>query len=331
MADSVQDLQAALESFKNNVSEYNRFNAIDRANEAVQQIRASAENDANKRAQLQNIANDLVGQLALHNTPASTMQTISEALAPKIPANPEAAAVDAATTGNKELLNNIVEGVRAIEAPREAARQKLFDAKAEGAAGIRDQKVALKALEIPVGMQKDITANFDVMQKAKAIGEQVGKLSLLERQGIKAGTARYKAALNALRTKADTFKLSYTKALNTGSISDYERKYFDQVIGSITDFKSTDAVKAAYDVFTQDAINAVNTRFDTLDAMGKNTEPLRRVAAKYAGQEQPTARAVNASAPAPAGQRIVELVNKRTGQKERVIVDASGRPIGRAP
>lgn len=76
------DLAKALDMFASGVNQLQTSRAIASANDQVQQIRASEESDANKRAQLQQISNGMVSHLAGIGTPATTIQQVAGAFAP---------------------------------------------------------------------------------------------------------------------------------------------------------------------------------------------------------------------------------------------------------
>lgn len=76
------DLAVALKTLQSGTEELSQFRAVTQANEAVQRIRAAEGNEAAKRAQFQQIANQLTGTLAAGGTPATTIQEIAKAFGP---------------------------------------------------------------------------------------------------------------------------------------------------------------------------------------------------------------------------------------------------------
>jgi len=325
----VQDLQSALESFKDNVSEFNRFNAVDQANAAVQKIRASAESEANKRNALQNIANDLVGRLAIAGTPATTIQQVAGAIAPQQFKSPEEAALSGELTGKPEVTAQAVSADRAIREPREEAQlqRDLIKAGAqERAAGAKAKKEALK---LPPTERSKINASFDVLGAADELGAMVNQFSDLERVGLKAGSARFKKEYAKLKAKGDLFKTKFTRALSQGQgqISDMERKLFNDIVGNIDDFKSASALKGAYESFKEAAYSTLDTSLSTLEGEEKNVEHLRQRAARFAPAGAGMNRVVSApsgAAPQAAGP-VIKVMRNAAGQRVEVEVMPNGK------
>lgn len=97
------DLFKALDMFKSGVKELQFSRAIASANDQVQQIKAAEGNEQQKRAQLQDLSNQLVTHMAGMGTPATTIAAVQGAIAPKTYTNANAMSLDAQLTGNTSL------------------------------------------------------------------------------------------------------------------------------------------------------------------------------------------------------------------------------------
>ncbi len=322
--DAVKDLQSALESFKENVSEFNRFNAVDQANAAVQKIRASAESEANKRNALQNIANDLVGRLAIAGTPATTIQQISGAIAPQQFKNVEEAALAGETQGKPEITAQAVSADRAIREPREEAQLQRDLARLASMEKVSGAKAQKEALKLPPVERSKINASFDVLGASEELGQMIEQFSDLERVGLKAGSARFKKEYAKLKSKGDLFKTKFTRALSQGQgqISDMERKLFNDIVGNIDDFKSAGALKGAYESFKEAAYSTLDTSLSTLEGEQKNVEHLRQRAARFA----PAGAGMNRTVEAPAASGpVIKVMRNAAGQRVEVEVMPNGK------
>lgn len=100
----MDDLFTALNMFKTGVNEFQISRSINSANEAVAQIRSSAESEAKKREQLQQLSNQLTTQLAAQGTPATTIQQVGNAIAPQHFATGEQAILEGVLADKPELV-----------------------------------------------------------------------------------------------------------------------------------------------------------------------------------------------------------------------------------
>lgn len=99
------NLFEAMKMFQSGVKEYAFTNAINQANDAVRQIKESSLKDNEKNSQLQQIANQMVGYMATQGLSATTIQQISQSLAP-----PRAASlVDALRSGDTATVSAYTE------------------------------------------------------------------------------------------------------------------------------------------------------------------------------------------------------------------------------
>jgi hypothetical protein len=97
------DLGTALNMFKQGVQEFGAARAIGQANDYVQQLKTSDMNEQQKRAELQNVANQLTTHLAQAGTPATTIQAVAGAIGPKQFGSADAMLREGLLTGNQGL------------------------------------------------------------------------------------------------------------------------------------------------------------------------------------------------------------------------------------
>lgn len=98
------DLFKALSMFQSGVKDLFAQRTIAGANDAVQQLRASEMDEQQKRAELQNISNQLVGQLSGLGVPATTIAQVAGTIGPKQYASPAAAAMEGVLSGDQKLV-----------------------------------------------------------------------------------------------------------------------------------------------------------------------------------------------------------------------------------
>lgn len=99
----LDDLKDALGVFQNGLKEFQLGRSIKNANETVQQIRASDLKEEQKRAQLQQVSNQLVTELASRGTPDTTIESVRNAFGGKLAKNSEELMAEAVQTGNSDL------------------------------------------------------------------------------------------------------------------------------------------------------------------------------------------------------------------------------------
>jgi hypothetical protein len=103
MADSNQELFQAMQMFHQGTQQMGLITALRNANQQVQDIKASAVKDEDKRAGLQQLSNSLVMQMAQYGTPASTMEQVSQAVTGPTPGNANQMNAMGLLYGNKGL------------------------------------------------------------------------------------------------------------------------------------------------------------------------------------------------------------------------------------
>lgn len=116
------DLKDALNIFSEGVKEFQTGRSIRNANEAVQQIRASDIAEEKKRAQLQQVSNNLVAEMAARGTPDTTIESVKNAFGGKPPQNAEQLYMQGLQTGNQEQMDL---GLKAQKFELEKFRQQM--------------------------------------------------------------------------------------------------------------------------------------------------------------------------------------------------------------
>lgn len=114
----LDDLQKAMQIFNSGVEDLARIRAIDQANQMVNEVRASAENEAKKRAQLQQISNQLVTHLAGQGVPATTLQQLASSFGPAPVNDVKSAAAQSAlspTEEGKQFYQDVAKNIDVTE------------------------------------------------------------------------------------------------------------------------------------------------------------------------------------------------------------------------
>lgn len=100
----MDDLYKALQMFKTGVNELATSRAIAGANEQVQQIKASEMDEAKQRQALNAVSQQLVSQMAMTGTPATTIQSVAAQFAPKSYGTADQMIAEGALLGDDRLL-----------------------------------------------------------------------------------------------------------------------------------------------------------------------------------------------------------------------------------
>lgn len=100
------DLKSALQMFQTGAKDLMFSRALSGANDTVQQIKASEANEQQQRAQMQQVSNQLVMQMAQLNVPETTMAHVSQAIMGPRMTNANEIAAQANLTGNSQLLDS---------------------------------------------------------------------------------------------------------------------------------------------------------------------------------------------------------------------------------
>lgn len=319
--EQLKDLLSALDDFKSNVQEYNKFSAIQSANDAVNQIRASQESEVNKRNALQGLANDLVTRLAQSGTPATTIQQIAGAVAPQQFTSPEQAVISGVLSGKESEVEAGVEARRLIEEPREEARLKRDMIRM----GIEEKKLEAKtqreAAKLDVGSRDEIVAGMNVVKILADLDDQVQKISRTAQIGTRLGLQRANAELAALKTKAEALVVDVARASEKGVLTDSDVKRYQELVGSIGDVRSLESLRGSWAALGERARLKLDSRFTALEDEGKNVANHRQTLARL--EEKLSSRA---AAGAPQVRRE-KRKQKSTGKVVTVEVAPDGRVI----
>ena len=134
------NLFEAMKMFQQGVREFSFTNALNQANDAVRQVKESTLKDVEKNSQLQQIANQMVGYMATQGLPATTIQQISQSLAP-----PRAASlVDALRSGDTATVSAYTEAdkIQKEDEIKQMQKKAEIDAEAQGRLFEQQQKLA---------------------------------------------------------------------------------------------------------------------------------------------------------------------------------------------
>jgi hypothetical protein len=101
---AMDDLYKALTMFKDGVKELQTSRVIAGANEEVQRIKASEQDEQKKRAALTDVSNQLVSRLAGSGVPASTIQQVASQFAPKTYASADQMIAEGFALGDDSLI-----------------------------------------------------------------------------------------------------------------------------------------------------------------------------------------------------------------------------------
>lgn len=83
MADEMDNLFTALKIFKSGINEFQFNQSVSTANDDAAKIRASADDEFQKRRKLQSIADSLAAQASLAEKPATTIEALTKAVGPE--------------------------------------------------------------------------------------------------------------------------------------------------------------------------------------------------------------------------------------------------------
>lgn len=163
------DLQTALATFVSGAKEYGIAQSLYQANEQVQQIKASAMKDAEKRASLNNLANSMVMQMAGQGADAAKIASVFGAIKPVMPSTPDQAVMLGLLNDDKEMLSIGKKGMDL----QLADNLKLLQAKMEGALEIAEAKASAKTQPLTQGMLDKIAEADESLTDLNDIKSQV--------------------------------------------------------------------------------------------------------------------------------------------------------------
>jgi hypothetical protein len=220
-----QELFQAFNMFKQSVQEFGTARAIYSANDQVNAIKASDADEAEKRSQLQGIANNMVAQLAAVGTPASTIQQVASAFGPKHYSNPSEAAMDGALSGNQGLVDAAAQADKAMQAGNMAQLKMQQDFTADQNEKNRQAKermfnrslgAKLQAAGQKKGKQSSGDVNFAV--NANIAMKEATKLENLVKQfgGTEVWNSRAAARMNQAQYQ---LAINYAKVVDPESVA----------------------------------------------------------------------------------------------------------------
>jgi len=269
-SEHLKGLFEALDDFKKNVGEFQQGRVIDLANEQVDAIRSSAESESKKRVALQDIANNLVSQLAANGTPATTIQAVTKAMAPQQFSSPEDAALEGSLQGNQDLVDKAVAADRAIRDPREQAQFKRDMIRAGAQEKALDARTKKEMSRLDTGSRDEISAGNFVIESINSLENRIRAITAPERLAVRFGAARAKQELAKLKTEAEALVVDVARAKERGVLSDSDLKRYKDMVGSITDLKSTESVLGSWSGIRDNAAKKLQARFGALEDEGKD-------------------------------------------------------------
>lgn len=328
----MDDLFKALQIYGQGVQQFQMGRSIQGANQAVQQIRASDENEAKKRAQLQEVANSLTLSLASQGIPATTIQAVAGAAGPEKVANAEEAFIKAGLAPSADQADLYEKaGKAALEAKtaEAIAIQKVKNEAAMDLAGLKgtyQEKVATvkagqKSKELDKASNAILVDNTSLVSSLNDLEDSVNGMSNFDRIiSGNVGGARARADLAKLKTQVKTTVANYMNSTTGKQATDVERKDINDYIGQMEAAKTKEAFLAPFSVLRKLATNKVSALADTLEPQGKDVTGIRNTIAGY------TRKPKNPLPPGvPAGSVRVKARHAATGK----MVDAWKAPDGK--
>jgi hypothetical protein len=270
----MDDLFKALQMYGDGVKQFQVGQSIRSANDQVQQIRASEENEANKRAQLQQIANNLTLQLAAQGTPATTLQAVGGAIGPeKIASADDALIAGALAPAGSEKQKSLIEaGTSVLNTQTEAALQKIekkgeqdinkIKAQLEAAKAKETTKAEAKALELDKPSTAILVDNKALVSGLNDLEDSLDKIPNIDRVLGGVGGSRVSPELSKLKAQVATSFATYLNSTSGKQVSDQERK----------------------EILRKLAQNKVGALADALEPQGKNVKGIRDMVASFERQ-----------------------------------------------
>jgi len=113
---TLQTLFAGMDAFNQGLNQLATTTTISKANDAVSEIKASIENEAEQRTALQGVANELVGRLSSLGAPASQIAQVAQSVGPTpLPKSFEQAFLEGTLTGDQQLLAQAETGFESMQ------------------------------------------------------------------------------------------------------------------------------------------------------------------------------------------------------------------------
>lgn len=341
MAEGLQDLFTALNMLKESAGGLAKQRAIEGANEEVQKIRATEANEADKRAQLQQISNNLTARLAGLGEPATSIQAVAGAIGPSpIQSAQQAFAAGAtATTPEAQAYYNkageaIDTGVMAGEMKRDLQKQeaagKIEDKKLIAQEKRAEAKAASEALKLPPKAREEIIAHNNVISAANTLEDQLANISALERLDPSAPLRDKKIA--EAKANFGIFVRTAAKSIEQSRLSDADAAFYKNLFGDFSAFRTPEATLGAISALRQRAIQGHKTVLEVLEAEHKNVDALRyNFDLKVnRGKERTNSApgAPGAGSPPPAGRIVKGALN---GKFYKIQINPDGTKTNLGP
>jgi hypothetical protein len=218
----MDDLFKALKMFSDGTKELAFTNALDQANQQVQDIKTSIDDKQQQRLALQDVSNRLVTQMAQYGVPATTMAQVAGAVGPKHYNTPAEAAIEGTLGGDKTLVDAAANADKAAQAGnieqlkisqdflgKEHAKDRalkwamLNDKKNKTIPLTQGQLDKLNAQEDAIAIGTDIMAK--VKQNPDLVGFLAGRVPLRDQEDPE--FAAFKASLDRF---SDKYRLAVT-------------------------------------------------------------------------------------------------------------------------
>lgn len=165
---NLSEFTQAVNSFSAGMKQFATDRAIGAATDQVNQLNAAVKDEGQKRAALTQLSNSLAMDLARIGTDPAQAQAAFKAVAPQQFGTVDAALLEGALTGSKDLLGRATQAQTAIEAPV----QKRFDRQAAQT----DRRIGNEELQIGMEAMK--------MQQSQAAAQAQAQQSLIEQRGL---------------------------------------------------------------------------------------------------------------------------------------------------
>lgn len=173
------DIKDALTMFQQGVKEFQLGRSISAANDQVQQIRASDLADTEKHAQLQQISNGLVSQLAAHGTPDTTIESVRSAFGGAQPKSAEEMMAKGIYNGDPALLKMGTD----LQAHELKKQQMMLDMQRQKWAMMNESKNAKNEAGQATDAAKMFSKFDDSINPEKQVRSALGQSSLTVQRG----------------------------------------------------------------------------------------------------------------------------------------------------
>lgn len=334
------DLLSALRQFKDGVQQHQLSQAINSANEQVNQIRSSDEAEHKKRQALQQVSQNLVSYMAGSGVPETTIAEVAGRFGPQNVASAEQAILQGQLQGGEATpqgqflteagarTNTLLAAERAKEAAKARAFEgELLGKKLEGAQEVAQVKANAKKINSAFGNEqiKQITAGLSQIKNFDKLNSMVENNPNLV--GPVAG--RIPGRGSVMDAEYGRFKLindqlfnAYRQMITGAGASEKEIENLKKAWPQGTESKSVYTARLAE--AKQQAEQSLSARIGALEAEGKDTSALKSLLKKYNIKIEVGSGASGSYIP----EGVVKTVrNKKTGQIQKVMVMPDGKMV----